>query len=75
MAPARLRLFPYSDDVPSPTAQVATVTIRLAEFYPLLARAARANLGWLDDFADDEIRVTPDFYDVIRAYAQLRPTA
>jgi hypothetical protein len=75
MATCRLRLYPSDQEEVQDSMQEATVSIRLGELYPLLSQAARSNLRWLQDFEEDEIRVTPDFYDVIRAFGQLRPSA
>ena len=76
MATCNLRLFPRTDEeAPKPVEQEATVSVRLGELYPVLKQALRANYAWLRDFQDDEIRVTQDFYDVVRAFAGLRPSA
>jgi hypothetical protein len=74
MATARLRLFPYDEentgDVNSPS-----ISVRLADLYPLLAQAYRDNFLWLRDFEDDELMVSSDLYEVIRAFSNCRPSA
>ena len=76
MATCRLRLFPQTEeDAPRAVEQDATVLVRLGDLYPVLRQALRANYAWLRDFQDDEIRVTQDFYDVVRAFSGLRPSA
>lgn len=76
MATCNLRLFPRGEEETCPTdEQEATVAVRLGDLYPVLRQALKANYAWLKDFQDDEIRVTPDFYDVIRAFSRLRPSA
>ena len=76
MATCHLRLFPQNEEEAPPSGeQEATVSVRLGDLYPVLRRALQSNYGWLRDFQDDEIRVTPDFYDVIRAFSGLRPSA
>ena len=76
MATCNLRLFPRTEEeTPKPVEQEATVSVRLGELYPVLRQALRANYAWLRDFKDDEIRITQDFYDVVRAFAGLRPSA
>lgn len=76
MATCHLRLFPQTeDDAPKAVEQDATVSVRLGDLYPVLRQALRANYAWLRDFQDDEIRVTQDFYDVVRAFSGLRPSA
>ena len=76
MATCRLRLFPQTEvDPPKAVEPDATVSVRLGDLYPVLRQALRANYAWLRDFQDDEIRVTQDFYDVVRAFSGLRPSA
>jgi hypothetical protein len=76
MATCRLRLFPHDEEEARPSdEQEATVSVRLGELYPILRQALKANYAWLKDFQDDEIRVTQDFYDVVRAFSGLRPSA
>jgi hypothetical protein len=75
MATARLRLFPHPDDEPVEDFHTPTVPIRLAELYPLLAQAFHDNFVWLRDFEDDELLVSNDFYQVVRAFTNVRPSA
>ncbi len=76
MATCHLRLFPNTEEeTPQNREQEATVSVRLGELYPVLRQALRANYLWLRDFQDDEIRVTPDLYDVVRAFSGVRPSA
>jgi hypothetical protein len=77
MATCHLRLFPASEDETprKATEQEATVPVRLSELMLVLRQAMKANYVWLRDFQDDEVRVTQDFYDVIRAFTALRPSA
>jgi hypothetical protein len=75
MATARLRVFPRPegetrDESPSPA-----VSIRLVDLYPLLAQAYRDNYVWLRDFEDDQVLVSPDLFEVVRAFADCRPSA
>ncbi len=76
MSTCHLRLFPHAaEEAPATSEQGATVSVRLGDLLPVLRQAIRANYVWLRDFQDDEIRVTQDFYDVIRAFQGLRPSA
>jgi len=74
MATARLRVFPHpeeeqdSDDIPA-------IPIRLSDLYPLLAQAYRDNYIWLRDFEDDQLLVSNDLYEVVRAFSNCRPSA
>ena len=76
MATARLRLFPRPDDQPlDDELHAPSVPIRLSDLYPLLAQAYRDNYVWLRDFEDDELHVSRDLYEVVRAFANCRPSA
>ena len=53
-----------------------TVTVSLADVLPLLADAVNSRRTWLRDFANDEITISADLYEVILAYQHhLRPGA
>lgn len=72
---ARLRVFPppeHEDEAPVETPEVS---IRLVDLYPLLAQAHRDNYTWLRDFEDDELLVSSDLFEVVRAFANYRPSA
>ncbi len=49
-----------------------TVTVPLVEIMPLLADAVRSERTWLRDFADDEVTISMDLYEVILAYQHYR---
>ena len=79
-APIRLRIYHGPDEastVVEPTPDLPrNVTVPLGEVFPLLADAVRGDRAWLDDFADDEIQIPSDLYDVLMAYRHFRrPTA
>lgn len=69
----RLRIFTGEDD----TAQEATenVTIKLGDISRALIDASRWNRTWISDFADDEIQVSSDLYEILSAYIRYRPGA
>ncbi len=75
MATARLRVYPRPEEEVQEDFASPTVPIRLAELYPLLAQAVRDNYVWLRDFEQDEILVGKDFYEVVRAFSNMRPSA
>jgi hypothetical protein len=53
-----------------------SVTVPLMEVMPLLADAVQSQRTWLRDFADDEVTISMDLYEVILAYQHYRrPTA
>lgn len=52
------------------------IRVRLGDLLPLIAFAKKNNYLWLQDFLDDEVSVSSDFYDVLRAFGNcLRPSA
>jgi hypothetical protein len=76
MATARLRVFPRPDDEDTPAApHTPAVPIRLVDLYPLLAQAYRDNYVWLRDFEEDQVLVSNDLFEVVRAFADCRPSA
>jgi hypothetical protein len=76
MAIARLRVFPHPDEdeiggeVHSPS-----VPIRLVDLYPLLAQAYHDRFVWLRDFEDEQLLVSKDLHEVVRAFSNCRPSA
>ena len=76
MATARLRVFPPPpESLTNSDAATPPVPIRLVDLYPLLAQAYRDNYVWLRDFEDDELLVSNDLFEVVRAFADCRPSA
>lgn len=75
MATARLRVFPRPEDEASAEVITPSVSIRLADLYPLLAQAYRDNYVWLRDFEDEEIHVSSDLFEIVKAFADCRPSA
>lgn len=53
----------------------ATVKVPLGEILPALLEAAAAGRVWVDDFAEDEITLPTDLYEVILAYQHYRRPA
>jgi hypothetical protein len=70
---AHLRVFPSAPRSVA-EAQDPTVRVSLGDLLPLLALAQRRNYLWLQDFLEDEVSITPDLYEVLRAF-QCRPSA
>jgi hypothetical protein len=75
MATARLRVFPQPEDEASETPHAPAIPIRLVDLYPLLAQAYRDNYVWLRDFEEDQLLVSSDLFEVVRAFADCRPSA
>lgn len=72
---AQLRVYPHTFEGESGESQAPSVRVRLGDLLPLLSLAKRNNYLWLEDFIEDEVRVTPDLYDVLRAFNSYRPSA
>ena len=73
---AHLRVYPAAEESPYAERQAASVRVRLADLLPLVALAQRNNYAWLQDFLDDEVCVTGDLYEVMRAFrCHRRPSA
>jgi hypothetical protein len=71
---AQLRVYPASQ-ASSYEVSEPSVRISLRELLPLVAVAQRRNYLWLQDFLDDEVCVTRDLYEVLRAFRSCRPSA
>lgn len=69
----RLRLFTGEEDSAQDVAE--NVTVKLADISRALQDATRWNRTWLSDFADDEIQVSSDLYEILSTYMRLRPGA
>ena len=50
----------------------ATVNVPLMEVLPHLADAVQSDRTWLRDFADDEVTISMDLYEVLLAYQHYR---
>ena len=48
------------------------VTVPVAEVFPALAEALAARRSWVADFADDEVTISTDLYEVILAFQHYR---
>lgn len=71
----RLRIFPQPEDESTNAATSPAKPIRLVDLYPLLAQAYRDNYVWLRDFEEDELLVSNDLFEVVRAFSDYRPSA
>lgn len=71
--PARLRVFPDSLEGPDPSQrQAPSIRVSLGDLLPILTMAKQRNYLWLQDFLEDEVCITPDLYDVLRAFDSCR---
>jgi len=69
----RLKLFTGADSIG--TTAEPQVSMRLGEISRIIREASRWDRTWLSDFADDEVQVSADLYEVLSAYSHLRPSA
>jgi len=69
----RLRLFTGDDD--GPALAEPPVCVRLNDITRVLEDAVRCGRTWVHDFADDEVQISADLYEVLSAYWHLRPSA
>jgi hypothetical protein len=49
-----------------------TVSVPLTDVLPLLTDAVQSERTWLRDFAEDEIAISMDLYEVLLAYQHYR---
>jgi hypothetical protein len=70
-----LRVYPSPLETEELETQEATIPVTLGDLLPLVALAQRKNYLWLQDFLDDEVTITADLYEVLRAFRCNRPSA
>lgn len=74
----RLRVYSGPDSEKSTTvlssnvANSQTTTVPAGEVFEALADAVQFGRTWLNDFANDEITLSNDLYEVIQAYQTFR---
>jgi hypothetical protein len=73
---AHLRVFSeeHSDILELPGRPEPSVRVSLGDLLPLLAIAKKHNYLWLQDFIDDEVTVTSDLYEILRAFGHYHKT-
>lgn len=84
MSKPSLRLFPSTTstdrqerelDRISGAAKPKTVSVPLGKIVPLLMDAASNDRAWLNDFAEDTVRIDADLHEVLLAYQKLQTRA
>lgn len=70
---SRFRMF-AGEREPRPSVG-APVSVKLGDVTDILADAYRSDRTWLMDFANDEIQMSQDLYEVLSAYWRTRPAA
>lgn len=71
----RLRLFIGEDELKCAELPTPEVSIQLEELVRILQDAIIWDRTWLRDLADERVAISADLYEVLTAYAQLRPSA
>lgn len=72
---SRLRLF-VGAEVPEVTVYPEPeISMKLGELTRILADAIIWDRTWIADFADDDVRISADLFEVLSSYSQLRPSA
>lgn len=72
---SRLRLF-VGAEAPEMTAyREPEVSMKLGELTRILADAIIWDRTWIADFADDDVKISNDLFEVLSTYSQLRPSA
>ena len=69
----RLRIFPADESVQSQ--EPPTVTLKLGEVLEPLADAYHLQRAFIEDFAQDEIRIPSDLYEALMASISVRKLA
>ena len=72
---SRLRLFVGAEAPESAAYQEPEVSMKLGELTRILADAIIWDRTWIADFADDDVRISADLYEVLSTYSQMRPSA
>ena len=75
MSSPHLRVYYGPQDETSATASPAQekqVSVSLGEILPLLVDAVGSRRTWLRDFADEEVSISMDLYEVLLAYQHYR---
>jgi hypothetical protein len=71
-----LRVYPESRPSEPIERPEPTVRVSLGDLLPLLNMAKKNNNLWLQDFLDDEVSITSDLYEILRAFSYYhRPSA
>ena len=71
----RLRLF-VGEKAPEVTIfPEPEVSMKLGELTRILADAIIWDRSWIADFAEDDVKISADLFEVLSTYSQMRPSA
>ena len=71
----RLRLFIGEDELGDPELAKPEVSMEFGEFSRILSDAIVWDRTWLADFAEEQIKLPADLYEVLLAYSQMKGSA
>lgn len=71
----RLRLFVGADEPDTVAFPEPEVSMKLADLTRILADAIIWDRTWVTDFADEEVKVSADLFEILSVYSQMRPSA
>ncbi|MCX7389242.1 MAG: hypothetical protein DWI22_15100 [Planctomycetota bacterium] len=72
---SRLRLFVGAETPEATVSAEPEVSIKLGELTRILADAIIWDRTWIGDFADDDVRISADLFEMLSSYSQMRPSA
>ena len=76
---SRLRLYTGLEesnvDVVEDQAPEDCVAMTFGELAQIVAHAAQTRRTWLRDFAEEDVKVSNDLYEILTAYSRIRPGA
>lgn len=72
---SRLRLFVGAEAPEATVYSEPEVSMKLGELTRILADAIIWDRTWIADFADDDVRISADLFEVLSSYSQMRPSA
>ena len=77
--PSRLRLYTGFEESNVQTLEEHPaencVAMTFGELAQIVAHAAKTRRTWLKDFAEEDVQVSNDLYEILTAYSRLRPGA
>ncbi|MEI7699105.1 MAG: hypothetical protein WCK86_04865 [Planctomycetia bacterium] len=71
----RLRLFVGADEPDTLAFPEPEVSMKLADLTRILADAIIWDRTWVTDFADEDVKVSADLFEILSVYSQMRPSA
>lgn len=72
---SRLKLFIEDSELSRQDLTPPQVEMELGEFTKILKDAVVWDRTWLQDMGDERIKISADLYELLSAYAQMRPSA